>query len=237
VAKMLLNQTKKGTWSNKVDRFICVTDFARNKFIQHGLPERKLIVKSNFVSDQPTDLKKEDYLIFVGRLEKAKGAELLIEIAPRLNRTIKVIGEGELEDRLSDVPNIELVGKKSHSETMKYIARAKALLFPSLLYEGMPMTILEAFSVKTPVIASNIGAMKSLIEHGVTGVLFEPNVPDDLLKAISYVEQNELKEISNLAFQEFKDKYSSETNYRSLLSLYQELADRKNEGIKNHTIS
>lgn len=237
VAKMLLKHTEKGTWSNKVDRFICVTDFARNKFIQHGLPESKLIVKSNFVSDQPTDLKKGDYLIFVGRLEKAKGAELLIEIAPRLNRTIKVIGEGELEDRLSDVSNIELVGKKSHSETMEYIAKAKALLFPSLLYEGMPMTILEAFSVKTPVIASNIGAMKSLIEHRVTGVLFEPNLPNDLLKAISYVEQSELKEISNLAYQEFKDKYSSETNYRSLLSLYQELADRKNEGIKNHTIS
>ncbi|MBL4710014.1 MAG: glycosyltransferase family 4 protein [Flavobacteriales bacterium] len=225
VANMLLQHNKKGTWSNKVDKFICVTEFAKNKFIQHGIPESKLSVKPNFVSTRLVKEKKEDYLVYVGRLEKEKGVDLIMKIAASVSIKIKMLGEGVLASELSRISNVELIGQKAHAETVDYIANAKALLFPSILYEGMPMTILEAFSVNTPVIATDIGAMKSMIEHQRTGLLFPLNSQNAFLEAIKFILENEnkMKEISNFAYEEFKLKYSKESNYRMLNLLYQEV--------------
>lgn len=224
VANMLLKHNKKGTWSNKVDRFICMTEFAKRKFIEHGLPEKKLTVKPNFVSDNNSlvNEKKEDYLVYVGRLEKEKGVDLLLKVAQHLTTKIKVLGEGNLSSKLSQVTAFEVIGKTDHAETMNYIAKAKALLFPSTLYEGMPMTVLEAFSVKTPVIATKIGAMKSMIEHQKTGLLFQLNSESAFLETIKFAlsNENKMKEISNFAFKEFQLKYSKESNYQILNSLY-----------------
>jgi len=235
VANMLQKHNNQKTWSIKVDRFICLTDFAKEKFVQHGLPESKFMVKPNFVPYQQPIEKKEDYLIYVGRLEKEKGVELLFETAASINIPIKVVGEGSLSKQLSQFSNIELIGKKNHSEALDFIANARALLFPSTLYEGMPMTILEAFSLKTPVIASDIGAMRSIIKHQKNGLLFKNNSTNDLIEAVKFIFDNEkkIKEISNSAFEEFKLKYSKEANYEVLISLYQELVDSKNEGVKN----
>lgn len=56
----------------------------------------------------------------------------------------------------------------------KILANSKALILPTQLYEGFPMSIVEAYSVGTPVIGSNIGNVKSVIEERITGVIFTP---------------------------------------------------------------
>lgn len=229
VADMLQKHNKRDTWASKVDRFICMTTFAKNKFVEHGLPEEKIVVKSNFVADQVVNEKKESYLVYVGRLEKEKGVDLLIKTAASLPIKIKVLGEGCLTSELSQISNIEVMGQRSPKETIECIAKAKALLFPSILYEGMPMTILEAFSVKTPVIATNIGAMKSMIQHQKTGLLFELNSQNAFLDAIKFSLENEnkMKEISNFAYEEFSLKYSKRSNYQALITLYQQVCKQK----------
>lgn len=224
VARMIEKNAARNVWNDLVDAYFCFTLFAKEKFVAHGLLEEKLFVKSNFVEEPKTAEvapKKEDYLIYVGRLESNKGVLLLKEISAQLRMPVKVVGEGDLKGELGGVPSIELLGRRPHEETLELIQNARALLFPSLCYEGMPMTILEAFAHKTPVIASDLGAMQSIIQHGQNGYLFDPNNGEEFLSQIERVSnEKEVQMIVNNAYTDFSQKYSGEANYTMLMERY-----------------
>ncbi|MAC96405.1 MAG: hypothetical protein CMC96_12995 [Flavobacteriales bacterium] len=226
VARMLQKNMRMGTWSRKVDAYLCLTEMARQKFIEHGLPEDKLIVKPNFikVDVEPTET-KSNYLLFAGRLTSSKGVELIKSVAKKVDYPIKMVGNGELSPIFKNSPNVELLGKRPHNETLNLIKDAKALLFPSLWYEGMPMTIIEAFALKTPVIASDLGAMSSMIQHQKTGLLFDPSSINSLLEKVNYClnEDIAMRSIANNAFMKYETEYSSNANYRMLKEVYSTL--------------
>jgi len=187
VARMLQKNKRMGTWEKQVDAYICLTEMAKEKFIAHGLPEDKLFVKPNFlaVSLKPK-VQKEDYLLYAGRITVEKGARLIQSLAMDLDHPIKVVGEGEFADNLKKISSIEFLGRKSHAETLKLMQKAKAVLFPSLFYEEMPMTIIEAFALKTPIIASRIGASQSMIKDMNTGILFDYNSAESLIEKVNF---------------------------------------------------
>lgn len=226
VARMLQKNKRMGTWSSQVDAYLCLTEMARQKFIEHGLPRDKLIVKPNFikVDVEPTET-KSNYLLFAGRLTSSKGVELIKSVAKKVDYRIKMVGDGELSPIFKNSPNVELLGKRSHNETLNLIKNAKALLFPSLWYEGMPMTIIEAFALKTPVIASDLGAMSSMIKDGVNGLLFNPQKIDSIENKIRYSLNNEVQmnKLANNAFNDYKNYYSSDANYDMLINIYSNL--------------
>jgi glycosyltransferase involved in cell wall biosynthesis len=226
VARMIEKNKSRKVWSELVDAYFCFTEFAKDKFVAHGLPAEKLFVKPNFVNPPTPEstLKKEDYFIYVGRLESNKGVLMLKEISRQLKMPIKVVGEGELKNELEGVSNIELLGKRPHSETLELIRNARALLFPSLCYEGMPMTILEAFAHKTLVIASDLGAMQSIIRHGQNGLLFAPGDHEELLKQIAMTsDQVKVQSMIDTAYSDFETLYSGEANYGMLMERYEAL--------------
>jgi len=223
VARMIEKNASKNVWNDFVDAYFCFTDFAKEKFVAHGLPEEKLFVKSNFVRAPEANLPsaKEDYLIYVGRLESNKGVLLLKEISSQLKMPLKVVGEGDLKAELEGIPSIELLGRRPHEETLELIQNAHALLFPSLCYEGMPMTILEAFARRTPVIASDLGAMQSIIQHGQNGFLFAPGNDEELLSQIEGVSnEKEVQTVVSNAYEDFSQKYSGDANYKMLIERY-----------------
>lgn len=223
VARMLEKHKTANTWSEKVSAYICLTDFAKQKFIAHGLPKDKLMVKSNFVEESTVQKNAtQPYFIFVGRLDNSKGVDIFKLIHYQLRINIKIVGEGDLADELLGLSNIELLGKKSHSETLALIGNATALILPSIWYEGMPMTILEAFASKTLVIASNIGAMSTMITHKENGLLFENKSANALINNLNFALENEGKrdQMIHSAFKSFQQFYSKESNYKKLLEIY-----------------
>lgn len=230
VARMIEKNAARNVWNNLVDAYFCFTKFAKDKFIAHGLPEEKLFVKSNFVK-APTTIEKsqsKDYFVYVGRLESNKGIHLLKEISAELQLPIKVVGEGDLTHELEGIPSIELLGKRPHSETLQLIRNARALLFPSLCYEGMPMTILEAFAHKTLVVSSDLGAMKSIIRHKQNGLLFTPNDSKDLLKQLGNISnEQEVTSMVNEAYSDFSKHYSDTANYALLVERYEAVIQAK----------
>lgn len=233
VARMIESHKQKKTWKEKVDRYLCLSEFSRAKFVKANFPEEKLQVKPNFVetTDKTKDSHLSPYFIFVGRIDSTKGIELLIEIAKTSPLPIKLIGEGDLSSLVINKRNIEYLGKRPNVETQEYIRNATALLFPSILYEGMPMTILEAFANKTPVIASNLGAMQAMITHKKNGLLFEPNNKKELTDLINFVvnKKVETNTIIDNAYTDFLNKYSKESNYKQLISIYKELIEQKDK--------
>src|SRR5690606_7609230 len=70
--------------------------------------------------------------------------------------------------------NITYLGALDRAAIDPLLSSCTALIFPSTWYEGMPMTLLEAFAASTPVIASDLGAMQSIVQDGYNGWLFTP---------------------------------------------------------------
>ena len=117
--------------------------------------------------------------------------------------------------------NIEMKGLVSNKEAKQLIANSRALILPTQWYEGFPMTIVEAYSVGTPVICSDLGNAGSLIEKGTTGLKFNSWDSNSLLNTVNTFSQNLLDEYE---IREFYNKhYSSDVNYNILIRIYERI--------------
>jgi glycosyltransferase involved in cell wall biosynthesis len=223
LSRMIEKSKKSGLYQNDVDAFICFTDFAKNMFITQGIPSTKIHLKANFTKPITRQNKpKKDYLIFVGRLDKTKGAHLLPAIASNVEIPIYVIGEGPLKNELKLVKNIKLLGKMERVETFAYIEDARGLLQLSTVYEGMPLTIIEAFAHKTPVIASNLGAMAAMITNQKNGLLFKANDSIDAITKTKHLLDNHTlqKDLAEAGYRIYESEYNAQVNYFKLMDIY-----------------
>lgn len=230
-AGMLSYHRAKRTWRDMVDVYIALTEFSKRKFIEGGLPQRKLVVKPNFVSPDPGEGPGGGrYAVFIGRLSPEKGISTLLEAWTKhlANRIpLKILGDGPLRTAVGDESvirsGVEWLGRRAMLEVYDVLGRAEALIFPSLWYEGLPRTIIESFASGTPVIASDLGSMAELVTNGKTGQLFEAGNPAQLAR---HVEQllNQPETLSDLrrgARQEFLRTYTAHRNYPMLMEAYQ----------------
>jgi glycosyltransferase involved in cell wall biosynthesis len=219
-----------GTWSSKVDRYIALTEFARAKFAEGGLPEKKLAVKPNFVDDIGRGEPNGKYALFVGRISEEKGLDVALDAweSENLSLPLRIAGDGpmaaEVRSRSENLENVDYLGRKPRNDVLKLMKDAAVLVLPSIWYEGLPMTIVEAFSTGLPVVASNLGAMSSLIDHGRTGLHFEPRNPSDLAAQIRKVttRPEAVAQMSDNARQEYESRYTPEANHRMLRHIYDE---------------
>jgi glycosyltransferase involved in cell wall biosynthesis len=122
---------------------------------------------------EPATRVPEQFLLFVGKLTKEKGADLLPNILEeaRTEFPLVVVGEGPLAPRLARVKQIELVGWVSNDEVLRLLARATALLFPALWSEPLARVLIEAQALGTPTVAFNTGGTGDIIAASANGLL------------------------------------------------------------------
>ena len=230
VAAMLTLHRLMHTWTDVVDIYIAnLTEFAREKLVQGGLPANKIVVKPNFVHPDPGIGKgQEHYALFVGRLAPEKGIITMLQAWKELGEKIplKIVGDGPLASQVAEASGqgigIEWLGRKNSQEVYALMSDAAFLVFPSEWYEGLPRTIIESFAVGTPIVASDIGAMSSLITHGHTGLHFQPGNSADLVEQAQWLLANphELSQMRHKARTEYEAKYTAESNYQQLMEVY-----------------
>ena len=100
-AGMLAAHRVMGTWSHMVATYITLTEFARQKFIEGGLPADRLLVKPNTLRDDPGQGDhRGGFGLFVGRLSNEKGLDVLLDAWRQLREPLKllIVGSGPLED-------------------------------------------------------------------------------------------------------------------------------------------
>lgn len=218
-----------GTWRRTVNAYVALTDFSREKFIEGGLPAEKIMVKPNFVEPDPgVGRGRGSYVLYVGRLSTEKGLETLLAAWERLGEKVplKIVGDGPLGPMVAEavrrLRGLEWLGRQPKDRVLAYMKDAKALVFPSVWYEGFPMVIVEALAVGLPIIASELGNMSSLIDHDRTGLKFRAHDPADLASKVEWATKHpaELGRMREEARAEFKAKYTAEANYRSLTGIY-----------------
>ena len=173
VARMIDAHRRAGTWQGDIDRFVAMSEFARDRFVRAGFPADRIAVKPNSVDDPGEPRERErSGIVYAGRLSEEKGVRVLIEAARRTRARIVAIGEGPLAAELAAAApgNVLFRGPLPRAAVRERIASAEALVVPSICYEGSPMVIAEAFAAATPVVASRIGALEGLVEDGRTGL-------------------------------------------------------------------
>jgi glycosyltransferase involved in cell wall biosynthesis len=237
VASMLTVHNFLDTWREQVDIYIALTNFAKQKFIEGGLPPEKLTVKPNFVMCHlGPGGGNGGYVLFVGRLTEDKGIRTLIDAwkSAEAHGRLVVVGDGPLssfvEDEASATGSIHYLGRRPQDEVYALLGDARALVFPSRWYEGMPRVIIEAFCRGTPVIASGIGSMTEIIADLRTGWLVPPGDIPALAHVIRTVcnPANDMTKIRADARHEFEALYTAERNYHLLLEIYERaIGDKK----------
>lgn len=248
MAAMIWLHRRLKTWESQVDAFIALTTFQKDTLCKAGLPGDRVFVKPHFYPNPPDPLpwtRRENKVLFVGRLGVEKGCPLLLEAwrcwgteAPRL----EVIGDGperlKLEAIVQDsglAGKVVFRGQLPFEEVQKSLRRARLLLLPTLCFEGFPMVILEAFALGVPVAASRLGSMPCLIDEGITGTLFEAGNPDKLMEKVknAWGSPQKLATWGSAARNEFDKKFTAEVNHQLLMKIYTEAIEYKKKKLFN----
>lgn len=223
---------------NYIDGFIYVSNFAK-KIHEKYMPDIKKkqhITLYNFsqsITDTPKELPLTKYYLFFGRLSYEKGVETLIqafEKQPALN--LKIAGTGPLENILKDkvktknIKNIEFVGFKKGKDLKNLIEQAYMTIVPSEWYENNPMSIIESYSVGTPVIGANIGGIPEIIQENMNGFIFQSKDVESLIACIKKADTLNEKQYKNLSLGciHFAEENLSANNYwNKLLEFYNQI--------------
>lgn len=217
------------TWDLKIDAYIALTEFARKKFIEGGLPANTIAVKPNFIHPDPGPGKGEGiFALFVGRLTYEKGIETLLA-AWRLIGTclpLYIVGDGPLAQKVAaaaeQFPGITWCGRLEQEAVYRLMGEAKVVVVPSLWYETFGLVVIEAFAKGTPVIASKLGALEEIIFHKKTGLHIKPGDHQDLIDNVQWVQNNpdEVQRMRREARRRYEEKYTAKGNYESLMDIY-----------------
>ncbi len=216
--------------------YICLTEFNKNKLLagmRKSIKRNHVYIKPNFVEDIYDKLLKgkrevkDKYCIYVGRLEASKG---VLELAEAWKQMVSVpdlviCGGGPEEERMKEIAkewdNIIYLGKISHKKILNFIFYAEALIFPSKLYEGFPMTILESMMCGTPVICRNVGNGADIVRGIRADMLYDTEEElYNILRKKSYQGYGQYFREAYLM------SYSPDANYE----IYREILEKINVG-------
>lgn len=215
--------------------YICLTEFNKQKLLElKQIKEDKVFVKPNFVESNETFIPEEqrkDQFVFAGRLDKLKGIDILLKAWKQMGAKapkLIVCGTGPMEKwckefAKSNKLNVEFKGCVPNAEVLKIVASSKALVLPTQCYEGFPMSIVEAFSVGTPVICSDLGNAGSIVEEKITGFKFQYNESDSLKCVIKEFESYDIKLLQQSAYGKYRRYFDQNRNYEMFQTIYREI--------------
>jgi glycosyltransferase involved in cell wall biosynthesis len=170
-------------------------------------------------------------LLFIGRLAEAKGVDVLLDAfsSVKKNTFLLIAGSGSLRDVL--IAQAHQQGVEQHTQFLgvrkdipRLLALSDVVVLPSR-WEGLPMVLLEAMAARKPVIATKVGGMPEVIEHGVTGWLIPPEDSDALAEAMGQLLASpQLRSsLGEAAHALVKSEYSIQVFADRLIGLYDEI--------------
>lgn len=221
---------KWGTWL-LVDQFLVFSEFAKNNFLKSkvGIPQNLFTIKPNSVREIPkVEQTCDGSFFYLGRLSEEKGIIPLLRGIVGTDIPLKIAGDGPQKQDVLEIiknqKNIKYLGNLDKLQVYQELNSCTALVLPSVCYEGMPISVLEAFSQGVIAMTSDLGVFKNIIEEGKNGFRFDPNSPEDIQYKLKYwlhLDPNIQKKMQLQAKKDFLDKYTDEKNLSILNDTYQ----------------
>lgn len=185
---------------NQADAVTIPTNSLRPRLVRAGVEDRMLLSRHGISAREAGigefNIKAESPLFrfgYMGQIIAVKGVDLLVEAYRQVRAAHEAISlslwgnadpqpkyVARLQKLIEEVPGVTLQGRYEPGQIGRVLQEIDMLVVPSRWPEIGPLVILEAFAAQTPVIAANIGNMPELVEHGVNGLLFEPDSLTDL---------------------------------------------------------
>lgn len=226
LATMLVVHRAAHTLERHVARFIALNAFCKSKFVEGGLSASRIAVKPNFVERHTAALPtSRSGFVFVGRLSGEKGVDVLAKAARACPEArITVVGTGPEAHLLQGIPNVDCVGALDQAGVRAKMAAASWLLLPSVCYENFPRTIVEAYSVGLPVVASRIGGLPEIVRDRETGRLFPAGDAAALAALLRELinDDTTARAMGHAARGLYEKAYAPEVNLTRLLDIYGE---------------
>lgn len=214
-----------------------LTQFSKNKIAPRlSMPGENIFVRGNFVQkSEKSGLQTyiPNRFVYVGRLDEYKGVVQMLErFADHPELELVICGDGALRSRVEKMAcrcaNIMFRKQCPHEVVLQEMRSSAALIFPSLLYEGFPMTIAESFSQGVPVLCSNIGNGAQLVEETGGGVLYDPQNADAFDAAVTILIQN--REVLAENARRAAEQWGPEPSWQALKNIYEEIVRHGSEG-------
>jgi glycosyltransferase involved in cell wall biosynthesis len=220
------------------DAIVNISHWEHELACDNGIDPQRMVIIRNGIAPLPADDRSspsfgEDriHLIFVGRHDRQKGLDILLDAfaeAKSPNLHLHVVG-APVVDSMAARPNSSYVthyGWLGRRDVSDLIARADALVMPSR-WEGFGLAALEAMRAGKPVLASRRGALTEIVEHGRTGLHFDPANRTELLGLLKGLDKDELRRMGAAARSRFLAHFTSERLNAELVALYQQVIDNK----------
>lgn len=224
-----------GTFDRHVDRYLTLTEFARQLLIRDGFPPDKIVVKPNSTPDlgaSPDPGPDQRRVVFAGRLIDIKGVRTLLDAWAHVPRglTLVIAGDGPLrglvEERALADSSIEYLGWVDEDQVTSHMARAEAVIVPSEWYEGLPLVILRSLSVGTPLIVADMENFSAAVMDDEAGWSFAPRDSIDLGRQLTHLLEHREEALAKrpAARRSYEARYSPAVDLRRLEVVYRSVA-------------
>jgi glycosyltransferase involved in cell wall biosynthesis len=219
----------------KIDHFIAVSDFVRDKMVQYGVPAQKITTVHNFLDSSTIvpNYKPGEYFLYFGRLERIKGIFTLLEAAAPLKQAqLLIVGDGKARREVAELierrnlKHIRMLGFKQGNELSQLIQGSLCTIVPSEWYETFGLTVLESFAHARPVIASRIGGIPEIVTHGTDGFLVSPGNPEALREKMEWIathHRTKAMEMGLAGRRKVETQFDPETHYQQLMEVYRQV--------------
>jgi glycosyltransferase involved in cell wall biosynthesis len=194
----LVRQYTQNSWGGMpkdVHHFIMVSEVSRIVLRPYFSPDSQMYFVQNPVRAayaEPVDISRNSAYLMVGRIAQEKGPHIFAEAARMAGCEAVLVGDG---DKCAEVlrlcPSATMLGWLAHEAVMAELRKARALVFPSLLFETDGLSVVEAAALGIPAIVSDVSAARASIVDGVTGLLFKAGDPKDLAEKMSALRDDE----------------------------------------------
>ncbi len=220
-----------------VDKFIAVSEFVRDAYVQAGFPSEKIVLKYNGVT-MPTQIEKPETkqgITFVGRLTKSKGTEILGQLFDRVKYPFNIIGSGPEEEKLKTIcrqnnfNHVRFWGNLPSMETFEIIATSACVIIPSQCGETFSLVAGEALSQGTPIIVSAFGGPMELVEESGGGIIVDPQDINGFGDAIEKIMNSPIlaDRMGNAGQNFFQQNLSIKNTTDQLIKIYEQVIENK----------
>lgn len=217
--------------NHNMDGYIVQSRFQKQKFIDNGIDPKKLYILPGLTPKLTTNQNSEIgyYVSFVGRVSVEKGIIEFLNVAKELPE-VKFAVVGTFHPslkylKLNSTKNVLWTGFLSGKKLDEFYQKSKIIVVPSKWYEGFPNVITRAMKHGKPVVSSNLGAMKSIIDHNNDGILVDPGNIEQLKIAIKELYHDDKKCIflGSNGKNKAKKNFDNKVIYKKLIETYKNI--------------
>ena len=227
-----------------IDAFVLTNPFMMNKLQEYGYDKKYKIIRT--CSDDNSRYKKAfthknklQQLCYIGNVFEHKGVDLLLKsfsilIKKRPNIKLIIMGndveniiQNSIDSENIVFENIKYIKHSNIQKVFEVLSESLYFVMPVKWYDNLPNAIIESFSVGTPVISSNIGSIRYMIENGKSGYLFESGDVESLTNVIYEalsISEGEYEKMQENCINEIKIKYDKNVHYNKLYGIMKKVS-------------